>query len=127
MAKVKSKPDKRLYKRLRANGVRKKVAQRVSEALPSQGSSKSGAARRAAADLGLAVDEIRDRVKGGPQKRSAASKKAARRASRRPSSEAWPARRAPRSAAARGPRSIGAVAPAAGSESLTISPPWRCG
>jgi hypothetical protein len=78
MAKTKTKPDKKLYDRLRSSGVRKKVAGRIAEALPSNGNAKAGRARRAAADLSTAVDEIRDRVKGGPQKRSAAAKKGAK-------------------------------------------------
>jgi len=73
---AKTKPDKKLYDSLRSSGVRKKVAGKVSEALPKRGSSKSKPARQAAADLSTAVDEIKDRVKGGPQKRSAAAKKA---------------------------------------------------
>jgi hypothetical protein len=76
MAKTKTKPDKKLYDRLRSSGVRKKVAGRVAEALPSKGSAKAGPARRAAADLSTAVDEIKDRAMGGPRKRSAAAKKA---------------------------------------------------
>ena len=78
MAKTKVKPDKKLYDRLRASGVRKKVASRVAESLPKGGAAKQGPARRAAAELGSAVDEIRDRVKGGPEKRSAAARKAAK-------------------------------------------------
>jgi hypothetical protein len=77
MAKTKLKRDKKLYDRLRSSGVRKKVADKVSVALPKQGGAKPGPARRAAADLSSAVDEIKDRVTGGPQKRSAAAKKAA--------------------------------------------------
>ena len=75
---AKGKPDKKLYDSLRSSGVRKKVAERVSEALPKSGSSKSKPARKAVADLSSAVDEIKDRVKGGPEKRSAAARKAAR-------------------------------------------------
>ena len=76
MAKTKS--DKKLYDNLRASGVRKKVAKQVSEALPKSGSSKAQPARQAAAKLSSAVDEIKDRVSGGPAKRSDAAKKAAK-------------------------------------------------
>ena len=77
MAKTKIKPDEKLYDRLRSSGVRKKVAAKVSDALPQHGAPQPGLARRAAADLSSAADEIKDRVKGGPKKRSAAAKKAA--------------------------------------------------
>jgi len=76
MAKTKS--DKKLYDNLRASGVRKKVAKQVSEALPKSGSSKTQPARQAAAKLSSAADEIKDRVSGGPTKRSEAAKKAVR-------------------------------------------------
>ena len=78
MAKTKLKPDKKLYENLRSGGVRKKVAKRVSEALPKSGSSKTKPARKAAANLGSAADEIKDRISGGPKRRSQAGKKAAR-------------------------------------------------
>ena len=78
MAKTKTKPDKRLYQRLRDNGVRKKVASRVSEALPSKGSHKPSRAHRLADELSAAAESIRDRAGGGSRKRSKAAKKAAR-------------------------------------------------
>ena len=78
MAKTKTRVDQKLYDNLRNSGVRKKVAKQVSEALPKSGSTKTKPARDAAAKLGSAVDEIRDRVSGGPSKRSEAAKKAAR-------------------------------------------------
>jgi hypothetical protein len=78
MPKASTKPDKKLYKRLRSNGVRRKVAARVVEALPMNAAAKASPARRAAADLTTAVEEIKDRVTGGPQKRSAAARKAAK-------------------------------------------------
>jgi hypothetical protein len=83
MPKTSTKPDKKLYNRLRSNGVRKKVAARVAEALPRNGSANASPARRAAADLTTAVEEIKDRVKGSPQSRSAAARKAARTRARR--------------------------------------------
>lgn len=75
---AKTKTDKKLYENLRASGVRKKVAKTVSEALPKSGSSKTAPARQAAAKLSSAAEEIKDRVSGGPAKRSDAAKKAVR-------------------------------------------------
>jgi hypothetical protein len=78
MAKAKSKADKNLYGRLRDSGVRKKVAKRVSEAVPIKGSKSPAMAHRVADELSKAADSIRDRVGGGSRKRSEAAKKAAR-------------------------------------------------
>lgn len=78
MAKTKVKPDKKLYDRLRGSGVRKKVASRVSEALPTKGSRKPSQARRVADELAAAAESIKERAGGGSKKRSAAAKKGAR-------------------------------------------------
>ena len=75
---AKTKPDKGLYSRLRDNGVRKKTAKRVSEALPSKGAKSPAAAQKVAIQLRDASDAIRDRVGGGSRKRSKAAKKAAK-------------------------------------------------
>jgi len=75
---AKTKRDKDLYERLRDNGLRKKAAKRVSEALPSKGSKSPAAAEKVADELSGAVDTIRDRVGGGSRKRSNAAKKAAK-------------------------------------------------
>ncbi len=75
--KTKAKPDKKLYDRLRSRGVRKSVARQLADALPRQGSAKTKPARRAAEQLTAAVDEIKDRARGGSRKRSLAAKKAA--------------------------------------------------
>jgi hypothetical protein len=77
MAKTKTKPDKKLYSRLRDNGVRKKIAGRAAEALPAKGSKSRKKAESLADDLTKAADSIRDRVGGGSRKRSKAAKKAA--------------------------------------------------
>ena len=74
----KKRSDKKLYESLRGSGVRKKVAAKVSEALPKGGAPKAKPARKAAADLTAAADTIRSRVPGTSSKRSAAAKKAAR-------------------------------------------------
>jgi type IV secretory pathway VirB6-like protein len=73
---VMSKREKSLSKSLRARGVRKKLAGQVARGTSGSGSPK--VARRAMADLASVVTEIQDRLQHGPQKRSAAAKKAAR-------------------------------------------------
>lgn len=75
---AKTKADKKLYNRLRDSGVRKKVASRVSEALPAKGSKKPSKAHQLADELSSAADSIRERAGGGSRKRSKAAKKAAR-------------------------------------------------
>ena len=75
---AKTKVDKKLYGRLRESGVRKKVAKKASEALPSKGSKKPAKAHKIADDISHAADSIRERAGGGSRKRSAAAKKAAR-------------------------------------------------
>jgi hypothetical protein len=67
-----------LFERLRSNGLRKRVAKELSEALNSaQGSRASSAATKRIADLQRLVADLEDRAKGGPAKRQAAAKKAA--------------------------------------------------
>jgi hypothetical protein len=78
MAKTKTKPDTKLYTRLRDSGVRKKIAARAADALPAKGSKSRGKAESIADDLTRAADSIRDRVGGGSRKRSNAAKKAAK-------------------------------------------------
>ena len=76
MAKTKS--DKELYGRLRASGIRKKVARLASDALPAKGQKKPVKAHKLADQLSTAADAIRQRAGGGARKRSSAAKKAAR-------------------------------------------------
>jgi hypothetical protein len=71
-----SKREKELSKSLRARGMRKGLARKVASATDGGGSPKI--ARRAMSDLASVVAEIQDRLQQGPQKRSAAAKKAAR-------------------------------------------------
>jgi hypothetical protein len=67
-----------LFDRLRANGLRKRVARDLSQALSSaSGSRPSKAATARISDLRKLVAEMEDRAKGGPAKRQAAAKKAA--------------------------------------------------
>jgi hypothetical protein len=64
--------DKALAKRLRARGLRKKTAVAIARA--TNGGAKPKVARRAMADLASAMDEIDDRLRDGPERRSAAAK-----------------------------------------------------
>src|SRR4051812_42171111 len=67
-----------LFERLRANGLRKRVAKELSQALSSAGNTRaSKAATARIGDLQKLVAELEDRAKGGPAKREAAAKKAA--------------------------------------------------
>ena len=71
-----AKTDKKLTKSLRARGVRRSVADEMARAL--HGRAKPRTAHRALAELSSVVEEMQDRLRGGPEKRSAAAKKAAR-------------------------------------------------
>jgi hypothetical protein len=71
-----AKSETDLFKSLRARGVRKKIAKQVSRA--TSGAGKPRIARRALADLSSVVEDVSDRLRHGPEKRSAAAKKAAR-------------------------------------------------
>jgi hypothetical protein len=71
-----NKQDKQLTKSLRERGVRKRLASQVARATTGAASPK--VARRAISDLTSVVEEIHDRLRDGPQKRSAAAQKAAR-------------------------------------------------
>ena len=78
MAKTKTKPDSKLYDKLRDSGVRKKVAGQVADALPRKGNKKPSKAAKVADQLSAAADSIRERTGGGSRKRKEAAKKAAR-------------------------------------------------
>jgi hypothetical protein len=71
-----AKTETDLFKSLRSRGVRKKVAKQVTRA--TSGTGKRKVARRAMADLSSVVVDVSDRLRHGPEKRSAAAKKAAR-------------------------------------------------
>lgn len=75
---AKSKMDRELFDRLRALGIRKGTARKVSTSLHNSSRPAPKAARKAIADLTGAVAEVQDRINQGPQKRRAAAKKAAR-------------------------------------------------
>jgi len=74
----KKKRDEDLFDRLRALGMRKGRARKVSESLHSSSRKAPKVARRAIADLTGAAAEVQDRIKQGPQKRKRAAEKAAR-------------------------------------------------
>jgi hypothetical protein len=75
---AKKKMDQKLFDRMRSLGVRKSRARKVAEAVTNPRKSGPRAARRAMSDLQGAAAEIQDRLSGGPEKRKAAAKKAAR-------------------------------------------------
>ena len=66
-----------LFDRLRANGVRKKVAKQLSSALDGGSKRTPKQVKSMAKELRKVAAEIEDRASGGPAKRKAAAKKAA--------------------------------------------------
>jgi hypothetical protein len=71
--------DNALFDRLRATGLRKRVSRDLSSALGKAGNTRaSKAAQGTIGDLRKLVDELEDRATGGPRKRTATAKKAAR-------------------------------------------------
>jgi hypothetical protein len=70
-----AKTENDLFKSLKARGVRKKVAKQVTRAT---NGGKPKVAKRAMADLSSVVGDVSDRLRHGPEKRSAAARKAAR-------------------------------------------------
>lgn len=73
------KSDKKLVDKLRDTGLRKSVAKRIAGAVDRAGGGRKPpkAAERLIADLRAVAADLEDRVRGGPEKRSAAAKKAA--------------------------------------------------
>ena len=92
-----AKTETDLYKSLRARGVRKKVAKQLTRA--TSGAGKPKVARHAMADLGSAVGDVGDRLRRGPEKRSAAAKKAARTRKRKADKRSRAAKRGARTRA----------------------------
>jgi len=92
-----AKQEKKLVKSLRERGLRKSTAIDVVKA--TNGAAKSKAARRVAADLSSVVDELRDRLREGPAKRSAAAKKAAKTRKRKARARSQAAKRGARTRA----------------------------
>jgi hypothetical protein len=93
-----SKREKDLSKSLRARGVRKRIARKVARA--TNGSADPKIARHVMSDLASVVAEIQDRLQQGPQKRSAAAKKAARTRKRKARRRSKAAQRAARTRSA---------------------------
>jgi hypothetical protein len=74
---AKSKREKELARKLRAGGLRKRSAKLIAGA--SDGRRKpTKKVQRVVDDLGKVLSDHEDRVKGGPAKRKAAAKKAAK-------------------------------------------------
>jgi hypothetical protein len=89
-----------LFDRLRANGLRKRVAKELSQALTSaQGSRASKAAGTRVAELQKLVADLEDRANGGPAKREAAAKKAAATRKRKANARSAAAKKAARTRA----------------------------
>jgi hypothetical protein len=89
-----------LFDRLRANGIRKRVARDLSQALSSaSGSRPSKAATARITDLRKLVADLEDRAKGGPAKRKAAAKKAAATRKRKAQQRSQAAKKAARTRA----------------------------
>ncbi len=89
-----------LFDRLRANGIRKRVARDLSQALSNAGGSGPGKAATARiADLRKLVADLDDRAKGGPAKRQAAAKKAAATRKRKAAQRSAAAKKAARTRA----------------------------
>jgi len=89
-----------LFDRLRANGLRKRVARDLSEALgAASGSKPSKAAQARITDLRKLVVDLEDRAKGGPGKREAAAKKAAATRKRKANERSAAAKKAARTRA----------------------------
>jgi hypothetical protein len=86
-----------LFERLRANGLRKRVARDLSQALSSaSGSGPGKAATSRISDLRKLVADLEDRAKGGPTKRRAAAKKAAATRKRKANQRSQAAKKAAR-------------------------------
>ncbi len=89
-----------LFEQLRANGLRKRVARDLSQALSSAGGSGPGkAATSRISDLRKLVADLEDRAKGGPTKRRAAAKKAAATRKRKANQRSQAAKKAARTRA----------------------------
>ena len=89
-----------LFDTLRANGIRKRVAKELSEALSSaSGSRASKAAQGRISELRKIVADLEDRANGGPAKRQAAAKKAAATRKRKASQRSAAAKKAARTRA----------------------------
>jgi hypothetical protein len=92
-----AKSETGLFKSVRMRGVRKKIAKQATRA--TSGAGKPKVARRAMADLSSVVRDVSDRFHHGPEKRSAAAKKAARTRKRKADKRSQSAKRGARTRA----------------------------
>ena len=84
--------DNQLFDRLRAGGIRKRVARELAKAGGTPAAKTIG-------DLRKLVDELEDRARGGQRKRRAAAKKAAATRKRRATARSTAAKKAARTRA----------------------------
>jgi hypothetical protein len=92
--------DTDLFDRLRASGLRKRVARDLSSALGKAGDTRAAkAAQGTIGDLRKLVDELEDRASGGPRQRSATAKKAAATRRRKATARSTAAKKAARTRA----------------------------
>ena len=92
-----AKAENQLFDSLRTRGLRKRTARDVVRA--TSGAAKSKAARRVITDLSSVVDEVGDRLREGPEKRSAAARKAAKTRKRKARARSEAAKRGARTKA----------------------------
>jgi hypothetical protein len=92
--------DNQLFDRLRATGLRKRVARDLSSTLgKASASGPSKAAQGTVRDLRKLVEDLEDRARGGPAKRQAAAKKAAATRKRKAAARSTAAKKAARTRA----------------------------
>ena len=122
-----AKNDNDLFDRLTAAGMRKKVARKVTRAAEEGGKKRNGRVEGLLDDLQVLTEEARDLVTGGPAKRSAASKKAARTRKRSRAARSTAAKKAARTRATSARRWFrrGSVTAPTGDEAA-LGPSGRC-
>jgi hypothetical protein len=96
-----TKLDEDLFRRLRASGLRKKVARVIAEGTDGR-RKPAKSVRGVLDDLKSLVDEVEDRAKGGPAKRSSAARKAAATRRRKAQARSTAAKKAARTRARSG-------------------------
>jgi hypothetical protein len=96
-----TKLDEDLFRRLRASGLRKKVARVIAEGTDGR-RKPAKSVRSVLDDLKGLVEEVEDRAKGGPAKRSTAARKAAATRRRKARARSTAAKKAARTRARSG-------------------------
>ena len=92
--------DTDLFDKLRARGLRKSAANNLAKAFgKADKSPPSRGAKKAVTELRSLVDDLEDRVKGGPAKRQSAAKKAAATRKRKANQRSAAAKKAARTRA----------------------------